>query len=202
MIDTYIPDKVTRRSGKKFGFVRSKSGEDRDKAIQATHGKVSWGNLVSANWVKIQKRNHQEHSNRINHSKRIWVPKHKTVDDTTFVGQEDVRLNGGKCCSKFFDVVADSCENIIENGTTHTPVNIQNHPNEECGEHNTCSDDSKAISHCAGTRNSHPTFIGKLPTQKSLIEVAFLVGPQRTMLTSLSTLLLALLLCQGSQLPI
>ena len=65
-----------------------KSREDGDTAIQATHGKVLWGNLVSVNWAKFQKRNRQGRSTRINRSKWIWAPKHRTIDDTTFLGHE------------------------------------------------------------------------------------------------------------------
>ncbi|KAJ8448088.1 hypothetical protein Cgig2_031812 [Carnegiea gigantea] len=145
VIDTYIPNKVKR--------------EDGDKAIQATHGKVLWGNLVSVNWAKFQKRNRQG----LNRSKWIWVPKCRNADDTAFVGQEGVRLNGGNVNQNCSDVVADNCKNIAENGTTHTQ---NNQPNEECGEQNICSDDNRTISQPMGTRNSRLTFIGKLLIQR------------------------------------
>lgn len=79
------------------------------------------------------------------------------------MGQEGVCLHGGNVNQNCSDVVADSCKNIPENETIHTQ---NDQPNEECGKHNICSDDSRTISQSVGTRNSHPTFIGKLPIQK------------------------------------
>ena len=86
-------------------------------------------------------------------------------------------MNGGNVAQNCSNVVADSCKNIARNVITRTSVNIQNDQlNEECGEHGTCSDDSRTISQPVGTRNSHPTFIGKLTIQKKTYRDCILIG--------------------------
>ena len=52
VIDTYIPNKVTR-SGKKYGYFIFKSIDEGEKDIQSTHGKDLSGNLISVNRTKF-----------------------------------------------------------------------------------------------------------------------------------------------------
>jgi len=64
-------------------------------------------------------------------------------------------------------MTADSSDNFVHNRATNIPIIGQNdHQDEDHRDNFACSDDSRAISQPMRTRNSLPSSISKLPTQR------------------------------------
>ncbi|KAJ8437055.1 hypothetical protein Cgig2_025902 [Carnegiea gigantea] len=116
-------------------------------------------------FVRFKSRDEGEKDIQSTHGKdlgRNW-----NVVNAAFVSYDDVDFDGGNVAQDSFDVTADSCDNFVHNRATNIPIIGQNdHQDEDHGENFACSDDSRIISQPMGTRNSHPSSIGKLPTKK------------------------------------
>lgn len=54
VMDAYVPNKVGRRSGRKYGFVRFGEKEKGKKAIEGMNGKFVSGHKLDVAWARFQ----------------------------------------------------------------------------------------------------------------------------------------------------
>ncbi|KAJ8421536.1 LOW QUALITY PROTEIN: hypothetical protein Cgig2_018446 [Carnegiea gigantea] len=77
--DAYVPNKVGRRSGQKYGFVRFSEKEKGEKVIEEMNGKFVDGHKLDVAWARFQKRPAQRLSDQKKAAQKKmvwkWIPK-------------------------------------------------------------------------------------------------------------------------------
>jgi len=109
-----------------YEFVGFKFKVGGEKENQAVNGKFSGADLVRVSRAKFHKRIWKRSSLslfkgrevRVNMSKWIWVPKRKQNDHFSSVRENRDHLFGDNVAQDAVDVVADSFENVHDNGMT------------------------------------------------------------------------------------
>lgn len=97
-MNAYVPNKVGRRSVRKYGFVRFGEKEKGEKAIEGMNGKFVGGHKLDVAWAKFQKSpartlgDQREGSQK----KMVWqqIPKKKTMPNVASkdVQDEDIQV--------------------------------------------------------------------------------------------------------------
>ncbi|KAJ8448884.1 hypothetical protein Cgig2_030740 [Carnegiea gigantea] len=164
---------MVSHGNERVGSSRFRSKEEGDKAIHSPHWKQLWGNLVSVNWAKFQKRSSK---NRVtskgrfaknkNHAKWKWVPKRSPDVDISLVRDG---LDEANATLKLQNVADDGLENTQAKKAADGLGNIEQHRFEKVnleGDQEVCFEASKVISMPIETAKTHPTYVGKLTTQK------------------------------------
>ncbi|KAJ8431298.1 hypothetical protein Cgig2_018370 [Carnegiea gigantea] len=142
VVDSYISNRVARKSGMRYGFVRFQSKEEVEKAIHSPHWKQLWGNVMSVKWAKFQKRSSKS---RMTSKCRFAKNKNHAKRGTAGHGLENTQAN------KEADGLNKVEQHRFEKANSE-------------GDQEACSETSRMISMSIGTAKTHPTYIGKLTT--------------------------------------